>query len=355
VRLKAWTSQPAFLLRSKDCWGSGKWRVVSGKTALCHLPFSAHHFLLFTPHLPAKMDSTQTFQVFNRGPSSAARLVFFAVLSLLLMFVDARFRYLESTRSALSVLVSPMQRLATLPNLLWQQTSEYLVQQSTLLEQNKALHRQHETDTAQLLQWKSVLQENQQLRNMLALQQRGQFTVQFAEIAYAERDIFRRKVLINKGSTANIQAGQVVMDDKGIVGQITRVYPWLSEVTLITEKDHAVPVQVQRSGLRSVAFGAGDTSQLSLRYMPVSADILKGDVLVTSGIDGLYPPGIPVARVEKIERDAAYPFARIVCLPVGGVDKHRFLMVLSAMPALPERPEEAPVPGKLKTRKAGGH
>ena len=266
------------------------------------------------------MDSTQTFQVYNRGPSPAARLVFFAVLSVLLMFVDTRFRYLESTRSALSVLVSPIQRLATWPGSLYQQSKEFFLKQSILLQDNNDLHRQHERDSAQLMQWQSLQQENQQLRSLMALQQRNQFTAQFAEIVYAERDVFRRKVLINKGSSQNILAGQVVMDDKGIVGQITRVYPWLSEVTLITEKDHAVPVQVQRSGLRSVAFGAGDTSQLALRYMPVSTDIQKGDVLVTSGIDGIYPPGIPVAKVEKIERDAAYPFARIVCLPVGGVD-----------------------------------
>ena len=297
------------------------------------------------------MDSTQTFQVFNRGPSPGARLVFFAVLSLLLMFVDARFRYLESTRSALSVLVSPIQHLATLPGALWHQAGDFLVAQNRLLEANKVLHRQHERDSAQLVQSQALLQENQQLRNLLAMQQRNQFSVQFAEIVYAEIDVFKRKVLINKGSSASIQAGQVVMDDKGIIGQVTRIYPWLSEVTLITEKNHAVPVQVLRSGLRSIAFGAGNTSQLSLRYMPVSADIQKGDVLVTSGIDGLYPPGIPVAVVEKIERDPAYPFANIICSPVGGVDKHRHLLVLSALPALPERPQATSVPDN--SRKAG--
>lgn len=301
------------------------------------------------------MDSTQTFQVFNRGPGPGARLAFFAMLSLLLMFVDARFRYLESTRSALSVLVSPVQRLATLPVTLMQEAGDFFVTQGSLLEEKKRLERQHGTDAVQLVQQQSLLQENQQLRNLLALQQRNQFTGQFAEIIYAERDVFRRKVLINKGGSANVQAGQVVMDDKGIVGQITRVYPWLSEVTLITEKDHAVPVQVLRNGLRSVTFGAGDTSQLSLRYMPVSTDIQNGDVLVTSGIDGIYPQGIPVARVEKIERDAAYPFARIVCLPLGGVDKYRQLLVLSAMPAQPDRPEPDPLPARVKNRKSGAH
>ena len=300
------------------------------------------------------MDSTQTFQVYNRGPSQAARLVFFAVLSLFLMFVDARYKYLESTRSALSVLVSPIQRLATLPGSLLQQTGEFFVTQSSLLTENKTLRNRLEQDAAQLVQFQSLLQENQHLRNLMALQQRYQFTSQFAEIVYAERDIFKRKVLISKGSTDNIQAGQVVMDDKGIVGQITRVYPWLSEVTLITEKDQAVPVQVQRSGLRSIAFGAGDTSQMALRYMPVSTDIQNGDLLVTSGLDGVYPPGIPVAKVDKIERDAAYPFARITCTPVGGVDKHRHLLILSALPKLPERPEPEAPPVRSKGKKAGG-
>jgi len=288
------------------------------------------------------MDSTQSFQFFNRGPSPAVRLVFFSVLSLLLLFVDARYRYLESTRSALSVLISPVQRLATLPSVVWQQTGEFFTMQRSLVDENKSLHLQHESDAAQLSQWLALQQENLQLRNFLALPQRSEFNSQLAEIVYAERDVFRRRVLINKGANANIQIGRVVMDDIGVVGQITRVYPWLSEVTLITEKDHAVPVQVLRNGLRTIVFGAGDTSQLSLRYMPISSDIQNGDVLVTSGVDGIYPPGIPVAKVVKIERDAAYPFARVICLPVSGVDKHRHLMVLSDLPKLPERPEEAP-------------
>ena len=288
------------------------------------------------------MDSTQSFQFFNRGPSPAVRLVFFSVLSLLLLFVDARYHYLESTRSTLSVLVSPIQRLATLPSVLWQQAGDFFITQRSLVDENKLLHRQHESDAAQLSQLQALQQENQQLRNLLALPGRSALDAQLAEIVYAERDVFKRRILINKGADAKVKAGQVVMDDIGIVGQITRVYPWLSEVTLITEKDHAVPVQVLRNGLRTIVFGAGDTSQLSLRYMPISSDIQNGDVLVTSGIDGIYPPGVPVAKVVKIERDAAYPFARVVCLPMAGVDKHRHLLILSDLPKLPERPAEAP-------------
>ena len=298
--------------------------------------------------LSSDMDSTQSFQFFNRGPSPAVRLVFFAVLSLLLMFVDARYRYLESTRSALSVLVAPIQQLATMPSILWQQASSFFVTQHKLVDENKLLHQRHQHDAAQLSQFQALQQENQQLRNLLALAQRSEFTAQLAEIVYAERDVFKRRVLINKGANGNVRIGQVVMDDIGIVGQITRVYPWLSAVTLITEKDHAVPVQVLRNGLRTIVFGAGDTSQLSLRYMPVSSDIQTGDMLVTSGIDGIYPPGIPVARVEKIERDAAYPFARITCLPVAGVDSHRHLLILSGLHELPEPPVEQVVTAKTR-------
>jgi rod shape-determining protein MreC len=305
------------------------------------------------------IDSTQSFRFFNRGPSPAVRLVFFAVLSLLLMFVDARYRYLESTRSALSVLISPIQRLATVPGALWQQAGDFFITQSTqhtLMAENNELHQQHQSDAAQLLQLQALQSENQQLRKLDDLPIRSEFTTQMAEIIYAERDVFKRKVLVNKGADADVQLGQVVMDDAGIVGQITRVYPWLSEVTLITEKDHAVPVQVVRNGLRTILFGTGDTSQLSLRYMPVSADIQNDDVLVTSGIDGIYPPGIPVAQVVKIERDAAYPFARVSCLPLAGVDKHRHLLILSNLPKLPDRPAETPATGgdkRPKVRRGG--
>lgn len=288
------------------------------------------------------MDSTQSFRFFNRGPSPAVRLAFFSVLSLLLMFLDARYRYLESTRGVLSVVVAPIQRLATLPGKLSQQAGEFFVTQRSLVDDNRSLKQQHEFDAAQLSRLQGLQQENQQLRLLLELPKPDAFSSQAVEIVYAEPDAFKRKVLVNKGADAHIEAGQVVMDDRGIVGQVTRVYPWLSEVTLITEKNHAVPVQVLRNGLRTIVFGAGDTSQLILRYLPVSADIQNGDILVTSGIDGLYPANIPVARIEKIERDATVPFAKVTCSPLAGVDKHRHLLVLSNLTQLPPRPAEEP-------------
>lgn len=296
------------------------------------------------------MEHTQSFQFFNRGPTPAVRLIFFSILSLLLLFVDARYQYLESARSALSVVVYPLQRLVTAPAMLWHQADTYFVSHNTLIRDNNQLRLQHSTDAAQLQQFQAMQAENKHLRELLAIQQQASYPMQLAEIVYTERDIFKRKLFLNKGGLANVLAGQVVMDDIGIVGQITRVYPWLSEVTLVTDKDHAVPVQVLRSGLRAVVFGSGDTSELALRYMPVSSDIKEGDMLVTSGIDGTYPPGLPVAKVIRIERDPAYPFARILCAPVAGVDKQRQLLILSGLPKLPERPEAATEPSGGKSK-----
>jgi rod shape-determining protein MreC len=300
------------------------------------------------------MEHTQSFRFFNRGPTPAVRLVFFALLSLLLLFVDARYQYLETVRKMVSVFVYPLQRIVTAPSVLWHQADEFFVLQRNLIRDNAGLRQQHTIDSSQLQQTQVLQAENQHLRQLLAVQQRADYPMQLAEIVYTERDIFKRKLFLDKGGQANVQAGQVVMDDGGVVGQITRVYPWLSEVTLITDKDHAVPVQVLRSGLRAVVFGSGDTRELALRYMPISSDIQQGDTLVTSGIDGTYPPGLPVARVIRIERDPAYPFARILCTPIAGVDKQRQLLILSGLPKLPERPEavaETVKSGKGRRRK----
>lgn len=283
---------------------------------------------------------TQSIRFFNRGPSPAVRLVFFLLLSLLLMFVDSRYKYLESTRNVLSVLVYPLQRIALAPVELWRLTDDYLTLHDNLVRNNEQLHRQHKLDQQKLLQYDALQAENEKLRQLLDVRQHADYPVLMAEVAYTERDVFNRKLLLDKGRQAGIEPGQVVMDDSGIVGQVTRVYPWLSEVTLITDKDHSVPVQVVRNGMRAVVFGSGDTSDLSLRYMPVSADLQEGDLLVTSGIDGTYPANLPVAVISHIEKDPAYPFAQITCIPVAGVDRYRYLLVLQGKSSLPERVED---------------
>jgi rod shape-determining protein MreC len=277
---------------------------------------------------------------------------------MLLLFVDARYQYLESTRKVLAVMIYPFQRLTSLPGEAMGRVSVYFETQNQLLTDNAQLRQQHDMDAAQLTQLRAVQSENTHLRTLQELGQRVDYPMQMTEIVYVERDIFKRKLIVDKGSKANVIPGQVVVDDTGVVGQVTRVYPWLSEVTLVTDKDHAVPIQVLRSGLRAVVFGSGDISEMSLRYMPISSDIVEGDILVTSGIDGTYPPNLPVAKVLKIERDPAYPFARITCAPLAGVDRHRALLIVSGLPNIPERPaatetsvEPERAKKKLKRRK----
>lgn len=301
------------------------------------------------------MDNTQSFRFFNRGPSPVARLIFFALLSLFLLFIDARYRQLETIRSILALPIQPLQRLSTniysQPGVWWDELSNYLDSQGDLLRENSQLREQHALYAAKLQQLEVLQIENTQLRKLFDVSQHADFPMQMAEIVYVERDIFKRKVFVDKGSQKNVAAGQVVMDETGIIGQVTRVYPWLSEVTLITDKDHAVPIQVLRTGLRAVVFGSGDISSLSLRYMPISSDIKIDDVLVTSGIDGTYPPGLPVAKITHIERDPAYPFARITCAPLAGVDQQRQLMIISGLSKLPEIPAEETKPVESKGKK----
>lgn len=296
------------------------------------------------------MEHTQSFRFFNRGPNAVVRLIFFSLLSALLLFVDARYRHLEAIRSVLSVPTQSLQTLTALPSDLWQQANIFWVSQGALIEDNAQLQQQHLLDAAQLQQLQAVQAENLHLRTLLRVQQEASYSTHPARVVYIAQNAFDRKLLLAKDEQTHVQAGQVVVDDSGVVGQVTRIYPLLNEVTLITDKDHTVPVQVLRNGLRAIAVGSGDVNELTLRYLPISSDIQEGDILVTSGIDGTYPPGLPVAAVSSIERDPAYPFADIRCVPIAGVDKHRYLMIVSPLPGLPLRPE-----AELSISKPGGN
>lgn len=278
-------------------------------------------------------------QFFRHGPSLLARLVFFVLLSLLLMAVDTRVKYLSEIRQAFAVVIHPLQKLADVPATIYDTVSEFFVSQH-LVGENAHLRQQYLADQGQLQRLQALEAENAQLRKLLEAARRLDSKAVMAEILRVPRDPFNRKVIVDKGSQSGIQPGQVVVDDIGVVGQITRNYPWLSEVTLITDKDHSVPVQVVRNGLRSVISGTGKDGTLELRYLAMNTDILEGDMLVTSGIDGVYPPGLPVAVVSKIERNPTYVFAQVTCTPVSGVGHHRQLLILSLLTPVAENPAE---------------
>ena len=181
------------------------------------------------------------------------------------------------------------------------------------------------------------------MRQLLALRERFSTKAMAAEVLYEAADPFVRKMILNKGATHGVQSSSPVMDDQGILGQVTRVHPLVSEITLVTDREHSIPVINTRTGARGVAFGeSGGAPLLELRYMATNADIEEGDVLTTSGVDGVYPPGIPVAKVVKIERRADTVFARILCESLARVQGARHVMVLEpvqfALPGLGDAP-----------------
>ncbi|GDX60208.1 MAG: Cell shape-determining protein MreC [Nitrosomonadaceae bacterium] len=290
-------------------------------------------------------------QFFRHGPGPLARLLFFALLSLLLMVMDTRFKYLPEIRQTIAMVLNPLQRMAYLPAEIFDQVSGLFVSRS-LVDEITHLRGRHLSDQGKLLELSALEAENVQLRNLLEMELRVEVQSTTAEILYIPNDPFSRKVTLDKGSLSGTQLGQVVVDDVGVIGQITRIYPWMSEVTLITDKDHSVPVQLVRNGLRSMVVGIGQDGIMELRYLAANADIQSGDLLVTSGIDGIYPPGLPVATVSKIESDTTYSFARITCIPAAGVSRNRQVLILSPLPPIPERPEE-PVENIRKDKKRG--
>lgn len=275
---------------------------------------------------------------FKRGPAPLALLSFYAALSIFLLIVDARFHTLELLRQGLSMFTHPLQQVAHAPAQIFSNTGNYFSSVNRLQEENARIKRLQLDGASTLLRTTQLEVENQRLRRLLGVKERQQASGQVTQILYAARDPFSRRIVVDKGQQDKIVAGQPVVDDAGIVGQVTRVFPFVSEVTLITDKDQAVPVQIVRNGLRSVVFGLGD-GQLELRFMPANADVQNGDLLVTSGLDGIFLPGFPVAKVVHIERDTSYSFARIYCVPVAGVENFGEVMVLeprTAM-ALPEQ------------------
>jgi len=290
---------------------------------------------------------------FNRGPAPLVRLGFFVSIAVLLMVLDARFRYAESVRQVVAFAAYPIQRVAMAPVDLFHAVANYFGSTAALQEENAALKTKALRAAPDLLRLEALNEENNQLRRLLEARERLPGKSVFAEILYAGRDPFSRKVVIDKGSRNSIQTGQPVIDDIGVIGQVTRVYLLMSEVTLLSDKEQAIPLQVQRNGLRAVAYGGAEGGMLDLRFMAANADIRNGDTLVTSGIDGTYPPGLPVATVARIERDAAYAFAKITLTPAAGTDRYRQVLVLSNEAKAPPPAEvEQPVKKSPRTKRS---
>jgi len=289
---------------------------------------------------------------FRRGPAPLARLAFFVILSLALLVLDLKYRYLELARQGVATALYPLQRAAYVPVDLYEQLGDYLSSLAAVQRENVQLKRKELESANWLLRQQHLELENQRLRELLDMKARQPVSGTIAEILYTARDPFSRRVIVDKGGQHGIAAGQAVVDEAGVLGQVTRVYPLQSEVTLVTDKNQAVPVKIVRNGLRTVLFGASG-GQLELRFLAANADVQSGDLLVTSGLDGVYLPGLPVAKVLRVERDAAYSFARILCEPAAGVEKHGQVLILGSREALPPQVAETEARDKpAKGRKA---
>lgn len=279
---------------------------------------------------------------FKRGPAPLVRLVFFSALSIALLVADLRFHTLEWTRLVIATVGWPLQRAASLPLDVAGEAGAYFVRLSTLQKENAALHRQQLEAAKLLLRQRHLEEENRRLRTLLDMRDQQPVRGQLAEIIYAARDPFSRRVVIDRGLRHGIQAGQVVVDERGVIGQVARSFLLTAEVLLLTDKQQAIPVQVQRNGLRAVLAGAGG-GRMEMRFTAANADVQVGDILVTSGLDGIYLPGLPVAKVAKMDRDNASAFARIVCAPLAGIEHHSLVLVLEPRSPLPPRSEDAEI------------
>ena len=278
------------------------------------------------------MDQQQTPSFFIRGPSAFARFIFFSMLSLVLMASDARFSYLSNIRQIMMVAFHPLQTIVDSPFALYRNVQSYLVAQQSLQKEVKQLKEQSLLLTAELQEKETLVVENEHLRDLLGASKTAKQATHIAEIMYMGRDPFSHKVVINVGTNQQVTLGQAAIDADGLLGQVTRVFPYSSEVTLLTDQELSIPVQIERNGLRAIAFGGGKSGMVDVPYLPANVDIQQGDKLVTSGIDGVYPAGLAVATVESIKTNQSSPFAKITAKPLAGVQNHRLILLID-MPA----------------------
>lgn len=290
---------------------------------------------------------------FRQGPSALSKLAVCSALALFLMVADARFNVMQPTRAFFATVLYPMQWLVYQPAKLVSGGVGYVSSVSAAQSANDLAQKRLGLQSARASQVEQLILENQRLRKLLELRPQLQVNASAAQVIYDAADPYSRKVVIDKGLVNNINLGSPVLDESGVLGQVTRVYPMVSEVTLITDRNQAIPVLNTRTGARGVAFGETSTQAdtLELRYMAANADVSVGDLLTTSGVDGIYPPGLHVARVEKVERQVDTMFARIYCVPVALVAGAKHVLVLEPLTAqMPPRPSHD-MPGPLNTAK----
>jgi len=264
----------------------------------------------------------------GRGGSPGFRFTIFAVLSVVVMYLDQRGHYLERVRYGLQTAAYPIQLAVNSPPAAWRWLRESFQTRQTLEAENARLRQSAHDLELRTMRYEALSRENGELRGLRAALPAVADRWLPAEIVNIQQSSLRQRLLLNRGGSNGVFKGQAVLDDQGLIGQTTHVGLWSSEVILITDPEHAVPVRVERTGLRTIAVGAGDATSLALPYLPANADIRSGDLLVTSGLGGVFPEGYPVARVTEVHRDAVQPLAQVRAAPLAHLDTDTELMLV---------------------------
>lgn len=266
--------------------------------------------------------------LFVRGPSATVRMIVLVMASVTLMTVDHRWKSVELVRSAISSLLYPLQYTIDLPIRIFYWADDSLSARQILLEKNRDFEERHLENRVQLQKLDIIEKENERLRKLLGATPKTTERLLISEIINVDADPYRQLILLNKGSNDDVYQGQPIIDALGIMGQVVHVGPMSSSAMLITDASHAIPVQINRTGLRAIATGTGKIDQLKLRHLPHNVDIKVGDLLITSGLGDTFPANFPVAIISKVERPAGEPFADIEARPHAQLDKSREVLLV---------------------------
>jgi rod shape-determining protein MreC len=278
------------------------------------------------------------------------------------MLIDFRFKALDPIRNNINWLLRPLECVMMTPRNAYDWASEYFTSRGTLDKENQAMKTRQAELSLLANQSEFLLVENQNLRQLMDLQKQIPFKTLPVEILFNPSNPISQRIVINRGSADGLKQGNPIANDSGILGQVVRIYDRSAEVSLLEDRDFAVPVQVARNGLRAAVFGAGRGNPLELRYLPVASDLEVGDVLITSGIDGVYPPGFAVAVISRIERNADKNSSNVFCVPVSPVNRYRQALALLYDPQWDAKASTAPnkpdtpltnTPGRRQTRTRG--
>jgi rod shape-determining protein MreC len=277
--------------------------------------------------------SSDSRPIIGRGPPLGARFFVLAVASIALMVFDHRGGYMEVTRSWLQTTVTPLYAVVQMPGQVWGWLTGSFSDRGRLRTENTQLSEELRAARVKLLRFDALTEENRRLRAIRnASQGMGERTL-IAEIIRVDLDPYRHRVRINKGSQDGVFKGQPVLDAFGIIGQVTRVDEIGAEIILISDNEHATPVQVNRNGIRSIAVGTGDIHRLSLPFLTIESDVKPDDLLVSSGLDGIFPAGYPVATITKVDRNPSETFAVVEARPLAQLDRSREVLLLWVDPS----------------------